>query len=355
MTVEEKPAVDRGWPHGVVWSRSRELAARTAERIERSIPTPRLDPVPTNHAVAGVMVAWDPEHSRRCAHEMMARLRRVSPHARMVLVDNRGTGMEWATQDGFEIVVGDNSVREFTGLQAGVSHIRRVASPAAWVLANDRYLTDNKSSLDYLDGGTIDAIVATNAVAGRINRYPAPSRAFGLEISSWVRSNFLVVADDALHRLSPLVVVGEKELASIVGPVRGELPLLRSDGPLDGRYASYVTEWVTGRGSDLDQHWYRHRPVSSKSWDELTGKVQCILNEQLLSARARDTGIPVLPMHLAHSVGRLDPSSTMYRSMVRIIRKRPVGAIRWLKGTVGRDLFALQAWRDQRRLTDRPG
>jgi len=40
---------------------------------------------------------------------------------------------------------------------------------------------------------------------------------------------------------------------------------------------------------------------------------------------------------------------------VRIIRQRPVEAIRWLNGTVGRDLFALQAWWDQRRLADGRG
>jgi hypothetical protein len=355
VTVKEKPAVDRGSPHGALWSRSRELAARTAGRLERTISTTQPDLRQTNHGVAAVLVAWDPVASRRCAHEMVARLRRVSPRARLVLVDNRGAGMEWATEEGFEIVVGDNSAREFTGLQSGVSHVRRLASPAVWVLANDRYLSDNEPSLHDLDGGTIDAVVATNAVAGRINCYPTTSRAFGLDIGSWARSNFLVVADDALHQLSPLAVVRENELDSIVGPVRGERPLLRSDGPLDGRHASYVTEWVTGEGSDLDQHWYRHQPVSSESWDELIRKVQCILNEQLLSARARDVGIPVLPMHLAHSMGQLDPASTMYRSMVRIIRQRPVEAIRWLKGTVGRDLFALQAWRDQRRLADGPG
>ena len=355
MTVKEKPAVNRGSPHGVLWSRSRELAARTAGRIERTIPTTQSNLRQTNHGVAAVMVAWDPVASRRCAHELVARLRRVSPRARLVVVDNRGVGMEWATEDGFEIVVGDNSAREFTGLQSGVSHVRRLASPAVWVLANDRYLTDNEPSLHDLDGGTIDAVVATNAVAGRINCYPTTSRAFGLDIGSWARSNFLVVADDALHQLRPLAVVRENELDSIVGPVRGERPLLRSGGPLDGRYASYVTEWVTGEGSDLNQHWYRHQPVSRESWDELTRKVQCILNEQLLSARARDIWIPVLPMHLAHSMGQLDPASAMYRSMVRIIRQRPVEAIRWLNGTVGRDLFALQAWWDQRRLADGRG
>jgi hypothetical protein len=355
VTVKEKPAVKVRSPHGVLWSRSRELAARTAERLERAAPTTQPDLRQTNHAVAAVLVAWDPVASRRCAHEIAARLRRVSPRARLVLVDNRGAGMEWATEDGFEIVAGDNSAREFSGLQSGVSHVRRLASPDVWVLANDRYLTDREPSQVALEGGTIDAVVATNAIAGRINCYPTTARAFGLDIGSWVRSNFLVVADDALHQLSPLAVVRENELDSIVGPVRGELPLLRSDGPLDGRYASYVTEWVTGEGSDLDQHWYRHQPVSSESWDELTRKVQCILNEQLLSARARDIGIPVLPMHLAHSMGQLDPTSTMYRSMVRIVRQRPVEAVRWLKGTVGRDLFALQAWRDQRRLADGPG
>jgi hypothetical protein len=350
VTVKEKPTVNRGSPQGVLWSRSRELAARTAERLERTIPTTQQDHRQTNHGVAAVMVAWDPVASRRCAHEIMARLRRVSPRARLVVVDNRGAGMEWATKDGFEIVVGDNSAREFTGLQSGISHVRRLASPAVWVLANDRYLSDNEPSLNNLNGGTIDAVVATSAVAGRINCYPTASRAFDLTIESWARSNFLVVASDALNQLSPLAVVRQDELDSIIGPVRGERPLLRSDGPLDGQYVSYVNEWVTGEGSDLTQHWYRQQPVSGDSWDELTRKVQCILNEQLLSARAHDIGIPVLPMQLAHSLGQLDPASIMYRSMVKIIRQRPVEAIRWLKGTVGRDLFALQAWRDQRRL-----
>jgi hypothetical protein len=221
-------------------------------------------------------------------------------------------------------------------------------------LANDRYLTDHEPSLVALEGGTIDAVVATNAIAGRINCYPTTSRAFGLDIGSWARSNFLVVADDALQQLSPLAFVGEKELDSIVGSVPGEPPLLRSDGPLDRRYADYVTEWVTGEGSDLDQHWYRHQTVSSQSWDELTRKVQCILNEQLLSARARSIGIPVLPTRLAQSMGQLDPASTLFKMMVRIIRQKPVEAVRWLEGTVGRDLFALQAWWDQRRLTAGP-
>jgi hypothetical protein len=349
VTVKECPAVGRESLRELLWCRSRELAARTAERLERTVPASQRDPRQTNLAVAAVMVAWDPEASMRCAAEMLARLRRVSPDARLVLVDNRGSGMGWAKMDGTEVVAGDNSAREFTGLQAGISHMRRVASPAVWVLANDRYLTDNEASLNGLDGGTIDAVVATNAIAGRINCYPTTSKAFGLDIVSWARSNFLIVADDALRQLSPLAVVRQEDLTSIVGPVPGEQPLLRSDGPLDGRYASYLSEWVTGEGSELNQHWYRKRSVSNESWDELTAKVQSILNEHLLSARARELGIPVLPMKLAHSLGRLEPSSTMYRSMVRTIRERPAGAIRWLNGTVGRDLFALQAWADQRR------
>lgn len=349
MKITEKAAASRGSPHGVLWSGSREFAARSAGRLERATSTTRPGLRSTSHEVAAVMVAWDPMASQRCSREMIARLDRVSRHARLVLVDNRGTGMEWAAKGGFETVAGDNSAREFSGLRSGIDHVRRVASPGVWVLANDRYLADDESALDHLDGGTIDAIVATNSVAGRVNGYPATVRAFGLDIGSWARSNFLVVADEALRRLSPLVKVGDNELATVVGPVRGEQPLVRTDGPLDPRHAKYLTEWLTGEGSDLDQHWYRHRPVSGESWDDLTRKVQSILNEQLLSAHARDMGIPVLPLHLADSMGRLDPASALYRSMVRMISQRPVWAVRWLNGTVGRDLFAVQAWLEQRR------
>lgn len=329
--------------------RARRVADRSAARLERAVPTERTGPRSTSEPLAVVLLAWDPVASRQCAHRLTARLDRIAPRARRVLVDNRGEGMEWAGTEGFESVRGDNSSWEFSGLQVGVDLVRREGSPAAWILANDRYIANDDSVLDHVDGATIDAVIATNALAGRINRYPSPSRAFGLEISSWACSSFLVVAGVALRSLGSLGVVGEEELAEVIGPVRGEAPLLRSGGPLDEREATYLTEWLTGEGADLAERWYRHRPVTEESWEELAGKVRSILNEQLLSARARDAGIPVLPLPLACSLGRMDPASAMYRCVVGTMRRRPLATTRWLRGRVGRNLFALDAWIEHRR------
>jgi hypothetical protein len=200
-----------------------------------------------------------------------------------------------------------------------------------------------------VDGGTLDAVMATGALAGRINGYPTPSRAFGLTIDSWACSNFLVVAGTSLARLGDLVTVGSAELASVVNHSVAEGSLLRADGPLDDALIGYLTEWLTGVGTALTDHWYRHRPATADSWDDLSGKVQSILNEQLLSAKARQARIPVLPLASAYTLGRFEPTSLSYRLLAASVRALPQRSPRVLGGLAGRNLVAVRRWRQRRR------
>jgi hypothetical protein len=124
-----------------------------------------------------------------------------------------------------------------------------------------------------------------------------------------------------------------------------EGPLLQTDGPLSETHRNYLTEWLTGVGTTLDNHWYRHRPATAESWDDLSGKVQSILNEQLLSANARRTGIPVVPLASAYVLGRFEPSSPSYRLLAASVRVWPRQSSRLLKGLAGRNLVALNRWR----------
>lgn len=308
-------------------------------------------PLRASLSIGVVLVAWDPVAARSCAHALSERLEQIAPATTRVFVDNRGSGMEWTPDEGFELIAGDNSAREFSGLDRGIEHLRAVGAPDVWVLANDRYQANDPSLLDYFDGGTLEAVASTRALSGRINRFPSACRSFGYEIVRWACSSFLVVSDDALERLRPLVEVGEAELERVMGPARGETPLLDPEGPLDERHRNYLTEWLTGEGDSLSQRWYRSRAVDAESWDDLRGKVQSILNEHLLSARAREAGIPVLPLSLAFRLGQLSPSSPVRRTMERLIEARPETGTRILKGTVGGYLFAVDA-----RLTGkRPG
>jgi hypothetical protein len=260
--------------------------------------------------------------------------------------------MDWAGEEGFELVCGDNSAREFSGLQRGIDHVLASGIPSCWVLANDRYdryKSYRQSLLPLVDGGTLDAVVATGALAGRINGYPTPSKAFGLTIDSWACSNFLVVADSSLARLGGLVTVGTTELASVVNHSVADGPLLQADGPLEDDLIGYLTEWLTGAGTALTDHWYRHRPATADSWDDLCGKVQSILNEQLLSAKAHRAGIPVLPLASAHTLGRFEPTSLPYRLLAASVRALPQQSPRLLGGLAGRNLVAMHRWRQRRR------
>jgi len=293
-------------------------------------------------------LAWDPAAARQAARELASHLGSVAPGARLVVVDNRGTGMDWAAEEGFELVSGDNSAREFSGLQRGVDHVLADGIPSCWILANDRYLPYRRSLFPLVDGGTLDAVVATGALAGRINGYPTPSKAFGLTIESWACSNFLIVAGRSLARLGDLVSVGATELASVVNHSVAEGPLLQADGPLDDALIGYLTEWLTGEGTALTDHWYRHRPATADSWDDLCGKVQSILNEQLLSAKARRAEIPVLPLASAYALGRFEQTWLSYRMLAASVRALPQRSPRLLGGLAGRNLVAMHRWRQRR-------
>ncbi len=335
-------------------SATRRLATRTAEWLERAAGDAGDRSRCTRHPVGAVLLAWDPAPARRAARELASHLGSVAPRARLVLVDNRGTGMDWAEEEGFELVSGDNSAREFSGLERGINHVLASGIPSCWILANDRYEPYRQSLLPLVDGGTLDAVVATGALAGRINGYPTPSRAFGFTIDSWACSNFLVVAGKSLARLGDLVTVGTAELASVVNHSVAEGPLLKADGPLDETLIGYLTEWLTGVGTTLTNHWYRHRPATADSWDDLCGKVQSILNEQLLSAKARGAGIPVLPLASAYALGRFEPTSLSYRLLAASVRALPRRSPRLLGGLAGRNLVAMHRWR-QRRLPPTAG
>ena len=327
---------------------TRRLATWTAKWLERAAGDAGDRSRCTRHPVGAVLLAWDPALARRAARELASHLGSVAPRARLVLVDNRGTGMDWAGEEGFELVPGDNSAREFSGLQRGIDHVLASGIPSCWILANDRYdryQSHRQSLLPLVDGGTLDAVVATGALAGRINGYPTPSKAFGLTIDSWACSNFLLVAGRSLARLGDLVTVGTTELATVVNHSVAEGPLLQADGPLDDALIEYLTEWLTGVGTALTDHWYRHRPATADSWDDLCGKVQSILNEQLLSAKARRAGIPVLPLASAYTLGRFEPTSLSYRLLAASVRALPRRSPRLLGGLAGRNLVALRRWR----------
>ena len=333
-------------------SATRRLSTWTAERLERAAGDAGDRSRCTQHPVATVLLAWDPEPARRAARELASHLRSVAPRARLVLVDNRGTGMDWAGEEGFELVSGDNSAREFSGLQRGINHVLASGIPSCWILANDRYdryKSYRQSLLPLVDGGTLDAVVATGALAGRINGYPTPSKAYGLTIDTWACSNFFVVAGRSLARLGDLVTVGTTELASVVNHSVADGPLLQAEGPLDDALIAYLTEWLTGVGTGLTDHWYRQRPATADSWDDLCGKVQSILNEQLLSAKARRAGIPVLPLASAYTLGRFEPTSLSYRLLAASVRALPQRSPRLLDGLIGRNLVAMHRWRQRRR------
>lgn len=297
-----------------------------AAAVERVTAARRwADAAPTR--VTLVFLQWD-EATGAAAHAALQR--RLAGCGRMLasyVVDNRreGRGLQ-RRADGVVVLEGDNTAREFSGLQRGIEQARRDgAIPDVWVLANDRYDAYGEGLLPRLSPGTLRVVAELEALAGQVTVARSPLSSFGLDLSRWVKTNLVLTADRALTRIGGPLLVGEDALNEAVAPAhRPGQPLFRREGPVGDLHARQLTAWLTGAPDPLfPRSWYRSAPVADDSWAELRAKVHSCLNEQVFSGRARALGIPLLPLELAESLGRLGLGNPVVRAELDALAANP--------------------------------
>ncbi|MGH9194215.1 MAG: hypothetical protein ACRD1T_00565 [Acidimicrobiia bacterium] len=272
-----------------------------------------------------MFLQWDPERGPRELDALAERLHGCPElEPTIVLVDNRSPDAPNARNTNANLVVGgDNRAWEFSGLEVGVEAGRKSGRPIdAWLLVNDRYRADNRPFLRYLTGPTVAATCAVGGIVGHIDSYQTEVESFGWTIRQWVTSSFLLMSDLVLRRSAPLVMVDAQQLEAILGPP--EETAFKTNGPIGSAHNAYLLDWLTGaRRTDLATRWYGAAEIDQLDALTLRRKVQSILNEQLLSARAISQGIPLVPIEVAYRLGALGLDHPVVRREMQLIASEP--------------------------------
>jgi hypothetical protein len=315
---------------------AKSCATRAADsaldRLERIAAT--STPAETSRIrLTCVFLQWDPA---RAPAELnaLAECLRCAPgiESNIILVNNRAPGTPTARNDNATFMVaGDNSAYEFSGLQAGIDAARtRGIVTDVWVLANDRYRADDWPFLRYLTVPMVQAAMEIRGIVGHIDGYPRAVSSNGYSIRRWVASSFLVMPDAVLDLCSPLVSVTRDDVHRFVDEADGET--IRADSSIGPEHAAYLRTWLTGaRGTNLRTRWYGAAPQGLLDRNVLHRKLQSILNEQFLSARALALGVPLVSSEVAHRLGTLGLERPFVRRELGRIRRcggSPVSGVR---------------------------
>jgi hypothetical protein len=243
-----------------------------------------------------VLLEFGQQHERAAVDLLLPALERISPaaHVRGVVVDNAlSSNAEITFGPDLQRINGDNTLREFSGWDRGLSWLERRYRPepdSIVVLANDTIVRAEKRDRLDVPSGRAEA-ARRGALVGYVEAYPRPVTLFGETLRQWVDTSFVIAAHGTLAALRPLArPISNEDL--FAGP-RG---VFKEPSPLSENYRAYLRTWLTGERLDPEFHqtWHAHRPLTEATVDAFKAKVRSFICEHLMSARARRLGIPLV-------------------------------------------------------------
>jgi hypothetical protein len=225
-------------------------------------------------------------------------LARLFPGAqvRSVIVDNAlDEHAEVEIDEGLHRVNGDNALHEFSGWDRGIAWLDRRYGPAAgsmFVLANDTVVRSDKHDRVRDIPADRVAAAARGALVGWIEEYPRTVQLFGLPLRQWVDTSLLLAERRTLAALGPLArPIPEEQLF-----VDDWRRVFREPSPLSENYRAYLKAYFFGERTEegFEHAWYAREAVSHDNFEAFKIKLRCVFCEHLLSARARQSTIPLV-------------------------------------------------------------
>lgn len=257
-----------------------------------------------------VFLRWDLSTQSSHMRDVSAWLDRLSTQVKVsrYFVDNGGN-KEDLPPPPWRPVEGNNEVREFSGWREGIHQaIADGNRPDVWIMINDRYYASDYPFMRRINPATLYVVYRSKGLAGLLDRYPAPVYSFGMQIWKWIRTSLWVIAADTLDLIGGSVCcVGHSDMGSIFEePYREDRFPFRDEGPVDRLHGDYLLDFLSSASStDYVGKWYRCFELSGETWGEFQSKVLSILNEQLLSARVLEQGLPLIHLTAAFRLGLL--------------------------------------------------
>ena len=217
--------------------------------------------------------------------------------AEFLAVDNALAGdIEVSVEENVTLVSGDNSSREFSGLDRGVAWFaanRDLNDGDVFVLANDTFHRSYGTGyLELFSPDKVRGSLDRGRIVGFVDAYHENVELFGLTLRTWVRTNLLILTYAALNRLTPLAIPFEDEQV-----FSNRYPeFFRDDAPLSSNYVALLHAWLFGEspeGVPVKKAWRSHQKLTEENAALLRAKARAVLCEHYLSARAHDYGIGI--------------------------------------------------------------
>jgi len=202
----------------------------------------------------------------------------------IVVVDTALPRGEFERRPGRVVIGGDNSSWEFSGFQAGLSHVGDELAEYDLVnLATSAFRQLYADYLERFNAEVLDAICGRPVCLGHIDCYNEEIAVLGHPSQHWVRTSCLFLRPTDLQLLGSVVSTGERSQWFSGDPRAPFLP----DAPLSMAYRRLITDWLTGRDIGQGVTWHSPMVVSGQALKRFEEKALAIINEHMLTIRLR--------------------------------------------------------------------
>lgn len=183
---------------------------------------------------------------------------------------------------------GDNSLREFSGWQAGVDFLKsNNVSYNAILFCNDSFLVNGESFLSNHSGRAFLKSILFNALVGKIDALDGDIKIYGYDISQWICTNAFFVPKRMIERLGNIISVDDEGMKKFFSSVYDSKKIFKEDAPISKQYQNSIIEWLTTK-------WHSRFELNEKNWQKFCKKTQAIFNEALITVRVKKLGFRVM-------------------------------------------------------------
>ena len=185
------------------------------------------------------------------------------------------------------VIGGDNSAREFSAFDSGLSFV----GDDLWNydLVNLATAAFRQLYVDYLERfrpDVLDAIAGRSVCLGHIDCYNEAIQVHGCTSQHWVRSSCVFLPPAELRILGTMVSARDRERWFTGNPNDPFHP----EAPLSAGYRRMITDWLTGQDIGQGVTWHSRITLDETNLPQFEQKAMAILNEHLFGLRLRAAG-----------------------------------------------------------------
>lgn len=251
--------------------------------------------------VLAVFLQYSESHQASGMEALSSLVKGLFPghEASFVIVDNkREQRGEEQLAANVNRISGDNTCREFSGYDRGISWLESfgaIAPATPVVVANDTFHRHYGTGyLKLFSPERLARAMSARGILGYVDAFPQEEAVFGEPFRKWIRTSLFMLQYATLKTLTPLF------------PGFDQRSIFRDDAdprffiegaPLSPWYQSFLRRWLFSEAAPdetFKPEWHSKTVLNADTAQALRDKACCILCEHLLSARAQKLGIPLV-------------------------------------------------------------